>query len=309
MKHSFTVPPDAAGLRLDVFLNQQLSDYSRSAIQKLINGGMVRLNDNQSHPSRKLHTGDRIEIILPQQIEARAVEPWDFPLEILYEDEHIAAINKPPHLVVHPGAGRSSHTLVHALLALFPQISSVGHPLRPGIVHRLDKETSGVLLIAKTQLAYLNLVQMFQSRNLEKQYRAVAYGAFQLQHGRIEKPLGRDLKNRKKISIRARKTREAVTLYHVLKQHGWCALLSVQILTGRTHQIRVHLSSEGHPIVGDGTYGGGSWEKIPDPVLRMDLKKAKFFGLHAYSLRFDHPIDQHRIYIEAPLPPLWKIFE
>jgi 23S rRNA pseudouridine1911/1915/1917 synthase len=305
---SFLISGANTGIRIDRFLSEHYPNLSRSAIKKWFDNDEVRVNDHTVKASYKLRNQDRIEVLehAAKDAEATGLSPWSFPLEILFEDDTLLAINKPAHMVVHPGAGVSHHTIVHAVLHYLPDIREVGHPIRPGIVHRLDKETSGILLFAKTQEAYLKMTSLFKDRLIRKHYRAAVFGRMEKAQGRIEKALGRDPSNRKKISIRARKARPAVTLYSVLQNYDFGSLLNVEILTGRTHQIRVHLSSENHPIVGDTKYGGGNWNRLQDVAQRNRLKQAAFFGLHAFSLEFDHPMTGQHLYMEAPLLEIWK---
>ncbi len=307
---SFVVGSSESGIRIDRHLSERLTPHSRNTIQKWIEEGHIKVNGKVVKPGYKLKLTDRIEIHAGEpEVPRTVLEPWDYPLEILYEDDEILAINKPAHVTVHPGAGRSSHTIAHALLCIRPEMATVGHPLRPGIVHRLDKETSGVLLTAKTHSAYRTLTTLFKERSIEKRYRAMVFGKMPACAGKIEKPLGRDPQDRKKISVRARRSRPAITLYHVLKEYAFGTLLDVRILTGRTHQIRVHLSSENHPVVGDTKYSGANWARIQDASLRTKLKASAFFGLHAYSLDFEHPNTGHPLHLEAPLPELWNFMQ
>jgi 23S rRNA pseudouridine1911/1915/1917 synthase len=305
--NEFLIAAKDAGIRIDRFLAARIPSDSRTSIRKWLEQNYVLVNGHPAKASYKLRIGDCIEMRpIPAPVEEKPLLAWDHPLQVLYEDDWLVAIYKPAGMIVHPGAGTKDHTVVHAALRLVPQIRSVGHPARPGVVHRLDKETSGVLLIAKTQESYLKLAAMFKDRKIEKRYRALAFGKFEHSSGRIEKALGRDPSDRKKISIRATRKRQAITLYRVLKAYGFGSLLDVQILTGRTHQIRVHLSSENHPIVGDAKYGGGNWNRIANVDLRNRLKASEFFGLHAFSLDFKHPITGEPLHIQAELPPIWN---
>ena len=304
----FLITAEDAGIRIDRFLAARFSSDSRTSIRKWLEQQIVLINGKPAKPAYKLRTGDSVVIPeIPQRsVVSSELTPWEFPLKILYEDDFLLSIDKPAGIVVHPGAGVRDHTIAHAALYHVPQIRVVGHPGRPGVVHRLDKETSGVLLLAKNQETYLKLVHLFKDRKIQKHYRAAVFGKMANTHGRIEKALGRDPLDRKKISIRAKTKRPAVTLYHVLKNYEFGALMDVQILTGRTHQVRVHLASENHPIIGDTKYGGANWNRISDVELRNRLKLAAFFGLHALSLDFAHPITGKELHLEAELPEIWN---
>lgn len=305
---SFSVSKGESGLRVDKFLMNRGLSPSRVSIQKWIQDGCVFVNGLRTKSAHRLKMGDLLELEKPELTitSNETLEPWNHPLDIIHEDADLLAVSKPAGMVTHPGAGNRAQTLVNALIAIRPEIAGVGHSLRPGIVHRLDRETSGLLLIAKNESAYHLLTGLFKQRRMEKHYRALTFGKWPTQSGRIDLALGRDPSDRKKISIRARKSRSAITLYRVIKQGSNGALLDVQILTGRTHQIRVHLSSEHHPIVGDTKYGGANWNRIPDAGLRAKLKQTSFFGLHSFSLRFIHPTTHAEILLECPLPDSWN---
>lgn len=283
-----------AGQRLDVFLAAHLSEFTRSQIQKLVAEQKVRLNGTWTKASHKLQEGDVVEIE-PAVERTCPLLPEDIPLDILHEDEHIVVINKPAGLVVHPGAGVERGTLVNALLHRFPGIERVGHPERPGIVHRLDKETSGVMLVARSETAYHELKRQFKAREVEKVYLALVLGRLQVEEGRMDWALGRDPKYRQKISIRSRHPRSALTLFTVQKVVGDKTLVEVKPVTGRTHQIRVHFAAAGHPIAGDLRYGGQD-KRAPFPRLY----------LHAWHIVFSHPATQRLLEFYAPLPPEFR---
>jgi 23S rRNA pseudouridine1911/1915/1917 synthase len=291
------VPDEAAGLRLDQFLRRELPEHSRAFLQKLIEQGDVRVNGKPSKASHTVRAGDEvgIEIPPPRPLEAR---PEEIPLDVLFEDNDLIVVNKPAGLVVHPAAGNQEHTLVNALLHhCRGQLAGIGGVERPGIVHRLDKGTSGCIVVAKTDFAHQALVAQFKSRGVKKIYRAVCWGKLERPSGRIETVIGRSERDRKKMSARVARGRQAVTDYHVLKQFPDFALVELHIHTGRTHQIRVHMAHIGHPVVGDTTYGhksgtGNSKSKIA--VVRLML--------HAYKLGFTHPRTQQLVEFTAPVP-------
>jgi 23S rRNA pseudouridine1911/1915/1917 synthase len=279
-----------AGQRLDVFLAAHLRDFTRSQIQRLVADQEVRLNGTWTKASHKLQDGDVIEVEPPAPKQSFLV-PEDIPLDILYSDEHVIVINKRAGLVVHPGAGVESGTLVNALLHHFPGIERVGHPERPGIVHRLDKETSGVMIVARSEPAYNELKRQFKTREVEKVYLALVWGHLQVEEGRIDWALGRHPRFRQKISIRSRHPRAALTLFSVKKVMDEFTLLEVKPVTGRTHQIRVHLAAAGHPVVGDTRYGG-----------KDKAKKRTRLYLHAWHIVFSHPATKSLLEFYAPLP-------
>jgi 23S rRNA pseudouridine1911/1915/1917 synthase len=293
----YIVSTEVAGLRLDQSLRRELPEHSRAFLQKLIENGDVRLNGKPAKPSHAVRAGDRIEIEIPppRPLEAR---PEEIPLDVLFEDADLIVVNKPAGLVVHPAAGNQEHTLVNALLHhCRGNLAGIGGVERPGIVHRLDKGTSGCLVVAKTDFAHQALVAQFKSRDVKKIYRAVCWGRFERPSGRIETVIGRSERDRKKMSARVARGREAVTDYHVLKQLPAFALVELHIHTGRTHQIRVHMAHIGHPVLGDATYGRKPEFRIPKseiPVARMML--------HAYKLGFTHPRTEEFVEFTAPVP-------
>lgn len=283
-------------LRLDRFLAAQLPDLSRSRIQKLIEDGQVKIN-NQVCLSKKaaMQEGDRIEISIPAA-EPSSLDAEDIPLDILYEDEHLLVLNKPVNLVVHPAPGHEGGTLVNALLAhCGEQLAGIGGVQRPGIVHRLDKDTSGAIAIAKTDLAHQQLQEQFKTKTARREYLGVVYGAPATEQGTIDAPIGRHLIDRKKQAIvpEEKGGRRAVTHWTVEERLGNFTLMRFQLETGRTHQIRVHTLSIGHPIVGDPLYGSGRSIGVNLPGQ----------ALHAYRLTLQHPVTGKAIEVTAPVPP------
>lgn len=299
------VPPEHAGTRLDAFLAAVLPDRSRSQIQKLIKDGHVSTSvplgqaaGRDLRPSMAVKAGQRYQIELPEPVAATA-QPEDLPLSILYEDSDVVVIDKPAGMVVHPGAGHASGTVVNALLHHVEDLSGIGGELRPGIVHRLDRGTSGVMVAAKNDAAHQELARQFHDREVEKEYIALVWGLVQ-QGRRIDAAIGRDAKDRQKMSTRARRARSAVTRVTKAEQLRGVSLLHVAIATGRTHQIRVHLSAIGHPVVGDATYGGVH-RRVADDVRAVQRLERPF--LHAARLVFTHPTDGRRMEFISPLPP------
>ena len=282
-----------AGKRLDVFLHERLPEYSRSRLQDWIKAGRVLVGDVAAKASYVLR-GDESMDVQPAQLPPLKATPEDLPLEILYADEAVIAVNKPAGVVVHAGAGIHSGTLVNRLLHHFQSLSSVGGDLRPGIVHRLDRYTSGVLLIARTDRAHQALAEQFASRKVEKIYVALAHGAFAKDHGQINSRIERDPVRRTRMTTRTGKGRTAHTEYEVLRRAPGFTLLRVRIGTGRTHQIRVHLASIGHPIAGDPLYGAPAKVEGMPPLGR--------YFLHARQISFDSPATGERVTVDAPLP-------
>ncbi|MFL6416270.1 MAG: RluA family pseudouridine synthase [Bryobacteraceae bacterium] len=285
--------PRDAGKRLDAFLHETLPHFSRSRLQSWIKAGLVLLDGKGARCSDLLKGGEAIAITPAAPPPLRA-EPEELPLKILYEDRDVVVVNKPAGMVVHAGAGHHAGTLVNALLHHFSTLSSVNGDLRPGIVHRLDKETSGVLAVARTDFAHQALAAQFQSRQVEKIYLAFAHGQIKRESGTITAPITRDPVRRTRMTAKLGSGRSAYTEYHVLEQFPPGAFLRVRIGTGRTHQIRVHLASIGHPILGDRLYGAPARVPGLPPVGR--------FFLHAHRLRFTSPSTGEPITVESPLP-------
>lgn len=295
---SFTAEAENAGERLDRYLTAQIPDHSRSQIQRLIQDGRVTHSRyTKAKPNSDVRDGDVITVDLPDPVPT-AVQPEDIPLEILFNDADIVVVNKPAGMVVHPAAGNPGGTLVNALLHHVKDLSGIGGEVRPGIVHRLDKGTSGVMVIAKNDGAHQELARQFHDREVEKEYVALAWGLVQ-QRKRINAAIGRDPKNRVKMSTRAGRARSAVTRVTWSRDLKGVTLLRVAIATGRTHQIRVHLSEIGHPIVGDALYGGVR-RRVPHPLRPVTQLTRPF--LHAERLAFTHPRTKERMEFTAPLP-------
>jgi 23S rRNA pseudouridine1911/1915/1917 synthase len=280
--------PDAAnaGERLDHYLQARLLGYSRARLQAWIKDGLVSVNGARAKPSTTLRGGEEIAVS-PADLPPLRAEPEDAPIEILYEDASVIALNKPSGLVVHAGAGTHSGTLVNRLVHHFQSLSKVGGEQRPGIVHRLDRGTSGVLLVARTDTAHRALAAQFSGRTTEKTYLALVEGRVNADSGRIIKPITRDPAHRTRMTARLDHGRDALTDYRVLKRFEKFTYLEVRIGTGRTHQIRAHLASLKHPVAGDKLYGAQAADRI---------------FLHAWRIRFDSPATGERITVEAPLP-------
>ncbi len=294
----YRVRADEAGRRLDVLLAARLNGPSRSAIAGAIRSGAVVVGGGPSKPGYTVKPGDVISGTLPQPPPAD-LEPEAIDLDILYEDAWLLVVNKPAGMVVHPSPGHSSGTLVNALLYHFPDIEARqdGEIPRPGIVHRLDKDTSGCLLIAKTDRAHVRLTEQFKERRVRKTYLALVVGHLARETGRIEKPVGRHPRDRKKMSVFSHRGRQALTVWKVRRRLPGATLLELDLKTGRTHQIRVHLASLGHPVVGDPLYGGGR-KRLAGTV----LAEARRQMLHAWHLTFSHPLSVETVSVEAPLP-------
>jgi len=289
-KQTFPVLPEAGRLqRLDVFLSQKFRHFSRSQIQKMINEGRITVDGQSRKASYRLREGEAVAVDLV------APEPEDFqpealPIVFLYQDEHIAVVDKPSGQVVHPGAGHKKNTLVSALLFHIPELKGVGPKERSGIVHRLDKETSGIMVVAKTLPAYVELQRQFRKREVEKVYLGLVWGKMPQKTGKFSWPIGRHIKHGARMSVKTKKPREAETYFEVLQELEEWTLLEIKPVTGRTHQIRVHMAASGHPIVGDPRYGR-----------RKSTRQTSRLFLHAYRLAFTHPDTWERMEFCSPL--------
>ena len=297
---TFTIGPDQAGTRLDAYLASQIEGWSRARLQRLIENEDVLVKGKVAKPSYKLREGDEIEV----ELVAPATEvftPENIPLDIVYEDETLVVVNKPAGLVVHPAAGTPSGTLANALAYHFQKLPGATS-VRPGIVHRLDRDTSGLLVVAKTETALENLSDQFRDRTVYKSYVALVHGRVLSSSGKVDQPLARDRSNRTRMAV-VRGGRNALTLYRVRRAFDRFTLLDVELKTGRTHQIRVHLTWMKHPVVGDETYGGGRDNTIRDPRLRARIRSLKRHFLHAEKLGFKHPTTEEFVKFESSLPP------
>mgnify|MGYP000418880475 FL=1 len=285
-------------IRLDAYISKQMQDLSRSMIQKLLEGNKINVNGKSEKPAYKVQNGDIIEINIEEPKEVK-IEAQDIPLDIIYEDEDILVVNKQKGLVVHPANGNPDGTLVNAVMAhCKDSLSGIGGELRPGIVHRLDKDTSGLLIIAKNDKAHIQMSNQIKNREVKKTYIALVRGTIAENEATINMPIGRSTKDRKKMAV-TKSGKEAVTHFKVLNRYttdkGSYTLLEIKIDTGRTHQIRVHMAEIGHPVIGDVVYSNGKNE----------------FGvegqcLHAKRLEFTHPITGKEMKLEAPLPEYFK---
>ena len=294
------IGPEHSGVRLDAFLASQIEGWSRARLQKLIENEDVLVNHKPSKPSYKLREGDEVEVELVAP-PATDFAPENIPIDVVYEDDTLVVVNKPAGLVVHPAAGTPSGTLANALTYHFQQLPDRGAGVRPGIVHRLDRDTSGLLVVAKTEGALENLSDQFRDRTVFKSYVALVHGRVSPDSGKIDQPLARDRSNRTRMAV-VRGGRNALTLYRVRRSFDRFTLLDVELKTGRTHQIRVHLAWIKHPVVGDETYGGGRDNTIQDPRLRAQVRNLNRHFLHAEKLAFTHPKTKEVAKFESSLP-------
>ncbi len=286
---------DQNGERLDAFLSRRGDNLSRSAAQKLIEAGAVRLNGKVPKKNDRLNLGDTVEYTIPEPKEVD-ITPKDIPLEIVYEDEDVAVINKPKGLVVHPAAGHQDDTLVNGLLyAMGDSLSGINGELRPGIVHRIDKDTSGLLAIAKNDLAHTVLASQLKDHSMARTYEAIVCGSFREDSGTVDAPIGRHPTDRKKMCVTQRNSKPAVTHWEVVERFRGYTHIRCRLETGRTHQIRVHMAYIGHPILGDTVYG----HKKPELGQSSQC-------LHAGALCFRHPRDGRPVLVFAPLPDYFQ---
>lgn len=307
MKEKLTVKKDEAGERLDSFLAEIVSDASRSQIKKWIEEGDVKVGGFAKKTSYRVKEGDKIEINIKPAKEASA-KPQNIPLDIIYEDKDIIVVNKSAEMVVHPAAGNPDGTLVNALLYHCKDLSGIGGVMRPGIVHRLDKGTSGVIVSAKNDQAHLKLSEQFKSRKTKKIYNALIYGLPNSKRGTFDQDIGRHPTHRKKMSVKTKRGREAITHWEVLENFGkHISFVKIRLITGRTHQIRVHFAAHSMPLLGDIIYGGKrSIKRLPDGIFKDIAEKAERAMLHASLITLKHPVTNKEMTFTADLPDDFK---
>ncbi|HSE22264.1 MAG TPA: RluA family pseudouridine synthase [Pyrinomonadaceae bacterium] len=298
---TWKVAADSVNKRLDVFLASQIEGWSRARLQRLIENEDVLVNGKAAKASYKLKLEDEIEVELVSEPADNFI-PENIPLEIIFEDDTVIVINKPSGLVVHPAAGIHSGTLANALAYHFKNLPATDQPLRPGIVHRLDRDTSGLMVVAKTNEALEHLSDQFRDRSVFKSYVGLVHGNIKENAGRIDQPIARDPSNRTRMAV-VRSGRSALSIFRVRQRYQRFTLLDVEIKTGRTHQIRVHLAWLKYPVVADETYGGGRDNMIPDPVVRSRVKNLGRQFLHAEKLSFTHPLTGARLEFTSQMPP------
>jgi 23S rRNA pseudouridine1911/1915/1917 synthase len=297
---AFQVALESAGVRLDSYLAAHIDGWSRARLQRLIDSEDVLVNGKPAKPSYKLREHDELEVELTVST-ATSFAPEPIPIEVVYEDETLVVVNKPAGLVVHPAAGIQSGTLANALAYHFQQLPDSGAGVRPGIVHRLDRDTSGLMVVAKTEAALEHISEQFRDRSVFKSYVALVHGRVSSESGVIDQPLARDPSNRTRMAV-VRGGRSALSLYRVRQRFDRFTLLNVELKTGRTHQIRVHLTWLKHPVVGDETYGAGRDNTIQDARLRAQVRNLGRHFLHAEKLAFTHPQRGSRVEFNSPLP-------
>ena len=297
MEYLFTVNEESAGLRLDKFLSENITEASRSQIASVIEDEAVLVNNKKVSKSRKLQAGDSVFVAFPDPVELEAV-PEDIPLDILFEDDDIIVVNKPKDMVVHPAAGNYTGTLVNALLYHCKgNLSGINGVLRPGIVHRIDKNTSGLLVVAKSDVAHKSLSEQIKEHSMTREYQAVIYGHLKEQEGSIDAPIGRSAIDRKRMCVTDKNSKNAITHYKVIEEFREYAHISCRLETGRTHQIRVHMAYIGHPLAGDDVYG-------PKKVITELGGQC----LHAIKLGFVHPVNGEYMEFSSELPEYFTKF-
>lgn len=288
---TFEIDPDEIGIRIDQYITSALDGVSRSQVQKwIVNGLITSASGKVLKKNYILEKGDMISVDLPEP-ETLNIVAENIPLDIVYQDEHVIVINKPQGMVVHPAPGNYTGTLVNALMYHVKDLSDIGGVIRPGIVHRIDKDTSGLLMIAKTNLAHHSLTAQLKEHSVDRVYTALVHGGFNVEEGTVDAPIGRHPQNRLKMAITYQNSRHAITHYQLIERLGAFSLVECRLETGRTHQIRVHMASIGHPLVGDPLYG-----------TRKEKLTASGQYLHAKVLGFDHPLTGERMVFSAPLP-------
>lgn len=310
-KLRFDVPSGQKKERIDLYLSSHIENATRSRVQKLIEANLVKVNGNFVKPSYKVLPSDIIEAVIPISPRPEETEPEDIPLNIVYEDEYLIVVNKPAGMVAHPAYSNYTGTLVNALLHHTQNLSELNEPGRPGIVHRLDKDTSGLLVVAKDDWTHAQLAKQFSRHTIEREYRTVVWGKFKERKGEIDTFITRSKKDRKKFSASKSEGKHAVTLYEILEEYEFASLLKINLRTGRTHQIRVHLSSINHPIFGDPTYGGREivyGSNLPKMVSRTKnlFEIMKRQALHAKTLGFVHPHKKELVRFDSELPEDFK---
>lgn len=297
MSESFDLTSDIAGIRIDKYLTESLNGFTRSAVSKLIEDNNVIVNGKAVNKNYKLRENDSINIFVPDAVPLEA-EAENIPLDIVYEDDDLLVVNKPKDMVVHPAAGNYTGTLVNALLFhCKDSLSGINGVIRPGIVHRIDKDTSGLLIVAKNDLAHLDLAQQIKEHSFHRAYEAVVYGNIKEEKGTVHQPIGRNPKDRKKMAVTDKNSKDAITHYEVIKRFGDFTHIRCVLETGRTHQIRVHMAYTGHPLAGDSVYG-------PKKV----ITELKGQCLHAGEIGFLHPRTKEYLEFKAPLPDYFNKF-
>jgi 23S rRNA pseudouridine1911/1915/1917 synthase len=293
-KTEFRIVEDQAGKRIDVLMSG-LSGLTRSQVRKLIEDNRLTVNGDRTKPNYKARYADIVCISVPE--EEKELVPEDLPVTVLFRDDFLIVVNKPPDMVVYPAAGHSCGTLMNAVAFHARKLASVGAPLRPGVVHRLDRDTSGIMVVALDDRAYYGLVEQFRSRKIDRRYQALVFGSLKENSGTIFSRIGRSSTDRKKMSTRSRKGKEAVTAWRAIERFRTATLIEARLGTGRTHQIRVHFASIGHPVLGDRTYG--SKTSIEDGKRKITFPRQM---LHAELLGFTHPINGRHLEFISPLP-------